>query len=168
MRVKLVMFFCFPCVTCIFCFPTKYNQHIAMISRNLSHHPNIPLVSSQQYCEPLIGQHSPNTGLWLVIAECHCSSQKVTTTHNPGGSHHSLKNVPRVQHFMTKRSIFRDILLNILWWIILCLGGSWLTKYYNKKICKNIMSWKYPLFTILPARGVNRKWRSFQNTFNIK
>ena len=112
-----------------------------MISRNLSRIPTFPLVSSQQYCEPLIGQYSPNTGLWLVKTECHSSRQKVTTTHNPGGSHHSLKNVPRVQHFYDKEiNISRDILLNILWWIILCLGGSWLTKYYNKIICKNIMS----------------------------
>ena len=115
---KVCYVFCFPCVTCIFCFPTKYNQHIAMISRNLSRIPTFPLVSSQQYCDPLIGQHSPNTGLWLVKTECHSSRQKVTTTHNPEGSHHSLKNVPRVQHFMTKRSIFRETSSSIFY------GGS--------------------------------------------
>ena len=83
---------------------TQYNQHITMISRNLSH-PTIPLMSSQQYSEPLIGQHSPQNALPLVDAECHSPSK---SDHSP---------VPRFSSLSKKCSqgpTFYDKEINIL------------------------------------------------------
>ena len=81
MRVKLVMFFCFPCVTCIFCFPTKYNQHIAMISRNLSHHPNIPprVISAVLRAS----DWSTQPQYWPLIGHCWMSLFPSKSDHNP-------------------------------------------------------------------------------------
>ena len=87
---------------------TQYNQHITMISRNLSH-PTIPLMSSQQYSEPLIGQHSPPNGLWLVDAECHSPSK---SDHSPVPRFSSLsKKCSQGPAFYDKEINITDILL---------------------------------------------------------
>ena len=95
--------FCFPCVTCIFCPHNtisilRWYRVIWAIppfpSCHLSSIQSLSLVNTV----PNMASHWPMLNVTL--------RQKVTTAHSPG-SHHSLKNVPRVQHFMTKRSILQ-------------------------------------------------------------